>query len=603
MLRSSSTFREIWSVDFEFSAPAGERPKVVCLVALELISGREIRLWQDEISQLSGPPYSIGPDTLFIAYYASAEIGCHLSLGWDLPVNVLDLFVEFRNATNGLTLPCGQGLLGALAWCGLPAIDAAEKESMRELAQRQGGWTEQECIALLDYCASDVYSLQKLLLAMEATLDLPRALLRGRYMKAAACIEHHGIPIDVPVLEKMRAGWGQIQDALVVEIDQNYGVYEGRTFKTAKFERFLELHDVPWPRLASGRLDLTDDTFKQMSRSNPLISPLRELRYTLSQMRLTDLSVGHDGQNRCLLSAFRARTGRNQPSNSRFIFGPSVWLRSLVKPAEGCALAYLDYSQQEFGIAAALSGDLKMQDAYLSGDPYLEFAKQAGAVPPDATKKSHKAQREQFKACVLAVQYGMGEESLAARINQSVARSRELLRLHRKTYQQFWCWSAGVVDYAMLHGRIWTVFGWQVQTGSDPNPRFLQNFPMQANGAEMLRLACCLMVEQGINVCAPVHDAVLIEGPVNEIEAIVLEAQEIMAAASEIVLGGFRLRSDVNFVRYPDRYVDERGIEMWDKVVGLLEQQGERQCNNQSAQPHTSSILSISIDGGNDGIA
>jgi hypothetical protein len=32
-----------------------------------------------------------------------------------------------------------------------------------------------------------------------------------------------------------------------------------------------------------------------------------------------------------------------------------------------------------------LSGDEAMQAAYLSGDPYLEFAKQAGAVPPDAS--------------------------------------------------------------------------------------------------------------------------------------------------------------------------------------------------------------------------
>jgi DNA polymerase-1 len=36
---------------------------------------------------------------------------------------------------------------------------------------------------------------------------------------------------------------------------------------------------------------------------------------------------------------------------------------------------------------------------------------------------------------------------------------------------------------------------------------------MQANGAEMLRMACCLGTEQGIEICAPVHDAVLICAP------------------------------------------------------------------------------------------
>ena len=98
-----------------------------------------------------------------------------------------------------------------------------------------------------------------------------------------------------------------------------------------------------------------------------------------------------------MLSAFRARTGRNQPSNSQFIFGPSAWLRSLIKPPEGYAVSYLDFQQQEFGIAAALSGDPNMIEAYETGDPYLTFAKQAGAVPPDATKKSHPKRTRAFQ--------------------------------------------------------------------------------------------------------------------------------------------------------------------------------------------------------------
>ena len=174
-------------------------------------------------------------------------------------------------------------------------------------------------------------------------------------------------------------------------------------------------------------------------------------------------------------------------------FGTAVWLRGLIKPNHGHGIAYIDWSQQEFGIAAALSGDPLMMEAYRSGDPYLAFAKQAGAVPIDATKKTHKAEREQFKACVLAVQYGMGAESLAQRIGQPVIRAKELLRLHQETYRIFWKWSDAAVDYAMLHNKLWTVFGWTVHTGSNSNPRFLRNFLMQGNGSEMLRLACCMV--------------------------------------------------------------------------------------------------------------
>src|SRR5438309_620665 len=82
-------FREVVLADFEFEAPPGERPTPVCLVAHELRSGRTYRLWQDDLQRLTEPPYPVEQDCLFIAYYASAELGCHLALGWRLPVNVL----------------------------------------------------------------------------------------------------------------------------------------------------------------------------------------------------------------------------------------------------------------------------------------------------------------------------------------------------------------------------------------------------------------------------------------------------------------------------------------------------------------------------------
>ena len=71
----------------------------------------------------------------------------------------------------------------------------------------------------------------------------------------------------------------------------------------------------------------------------------------------------------------------------------------------------------------------------------------------------------------------------------------------------FWSWSDAAVDSAILTGSLHTVFGWHLHVGEKSNPRSLRNFPMQANGAEMLRLACCLATERGIEVCAPVHDA------------------------------------------------------------------------------------------------
>ena len=539
------------------------------MVAREYYSGQLQRLWLDVVDKSVSLP--MGENSLYVAYYASAEMGCHLALDWTLPDHLLDLFCEFRCLTNGVALPAGKGLIGALSACGLEHIPMVEKKEMRELAMRGGPYSPEEQVALLDYCQTDVDALVALLPEMVPKISIDHALIRGRYMQAVSRMESVGVPVDLQLLERLRAGWDSIQDDLIADVDEDFGVYEGRSFKTDRFAEYLNRNQMAWPRLLSGSLDLQDKTFRSMAKIHPQLSSLRELRHSLNQMRLNEFRVSLDGRNRTLLSPFQSKTGRNQPSNSRYIFGSSVWLRGLIKPAEGWGIAYIDWSQQEFGIAAALSGDEAMMRAYASGDPYLEFAKLAGAVPSDATKKSHPKERALFKATVLAVQYGMGAEALAERIQQPVIVAKDLLRKHRQTFQTFWEWSDRNVDYALLHNRLWTVFGWQIQVAGQPNPRSLANFPMQANGAEMLRIACILMTEAGIRVCAPVHDAVLIEAPLEELEARVKESQELMREASRQVLGDFELTTDADIYRYPERYRDEeRGGAFWDKVMGLL---------------------------------
>jgi DNA polymerase I len=358
-------------------------------------------------------------------------------------------------------------------------------------------------------------------------------------------------------------------------VDARYGVHEGTSFRAERFAAYLVTLRIPWPRHPSGALRLDDGTFKDMARAYPVLQPLRELRHALGELRLEALAVGQDGRNRCLLSAFRSRTGRNQPSNSRFIFGPATWLRSLIKPEPGTALAYVDFASQEMGIAAALSGDEALLEAYRSGDVYLAFAKQAGLAPPEATKASHGEVRERCKAVVLGTLYGMEAETLGRRLGRPPCEAKELLRLHRAAYPRFWRWSDTAVTSFELTRKIETVLGWPLHAAPEWNPRSVMNFPMQANGAEMLRLACCLATERGLSVCAPVHDAILVEAPVAEIGEHVAALRGCMREASRIVLGGLELGSDAKVVRWPDRYTDQRGEVMWATVTRLLDEPGD----------------------------
>jgi hypothetical protein len=556
-------FRQVWIVDFEFTALPGQLPIPICMVAKEWRTGQIISLWQDELKELRRPSFSMRSDCLYVAFFASAEFSCHLALDWPMPAQVIDLYVENRNLTNGLRLIRGNGLLGALFHHGISSIEHQEKKDMRNLAKRGGPWTRNEKRSLLNYCQSDVVATSKLFDRLVPHLDLPRALLRGRYLNAVAQMEANGVPIDQETHDLLAQNAEAIRIDLIRNLGAEYGVFENGHFRLRLFEEYLRKERISWPKLPSGQLELSKDTFSYMALRNPKLENLKVLRSQLGKLQLQSLPLGSDGRNRCLLSPFSSKTSRNQPSSSDFVFCRARWIRRMVQPRPGRALLYIDYEQQEFGIAAALSGDISMKAAYQSGDPYLSFAIQAGAAPKDATRMTHEKIRNVFKQCALAMLYGMGPVSLAHRTGQSPSAARQLINTHRSLYSDYWDWSEGVISYAGLLGEIHTVFGWQLLVNHDTNPRTIQNFPMQANGAEILRLACCLLCETGIKVCAPIHDAVLIECAVDDLPEISHRSKSILIKASRIVLDGFELRVGENIIKYPQRMGGETDDEIW----------------------------------------
>lgn len=575
-MMNALSYSEVWVLDFEFIAKDGEHPLVVCMVAHELISGVWVRIWQGNFND---PPFSLGEDALFIAFCASAEWSCFLALGWDMPARCVDLYAEFirihNGSANGKLFP---GLLAAASYYGISTMDADHKGAMRELILTGGPWSKSERAQIFEYCEVDVRITSELLRALlpklsENALAFGGALLRGRYTQAVSRMEWNGIPIDVDALIRLRNGWDHIKLKLIAQIDRDFGVYEGTTFIAARFEDWIKSRGISWPKHSNGRIKLDDDTFRQQAKIHTEIAPLRELRHALGQMKLHNICAGVDGRNRVSLMPFGSRTGRNQPSNSKFIFGASRWLRSLIRAEPGHVIAYIDWVSQEIAIAAALSGDTRLWEAYQSGDPYMAFARDAGLVPPGATKHTHKAERQRAKAIVLGVGYGMSAEAMAIQAGIHIDEARDLLLQHKLTYQMFWKFATKVQNAGLMGQVLQTRFGWEWKAGqgTDVNPRALLNWPMQANGAEMLRLACCLMTEKGIKVCCPVHDAVLIEAPAKQMKVVVEKARELMEKASEFVLGpGFVVKTDVEIVAYPDRYEDEAGIAMWDRVNTLL---------------------------------
>ena len=568
-----------WVADFEFSANPGHRPSPWCGVFFCVETGETRRLTFDK----PGIPCPLGPDDTLVAFYASAELTCFLVLGWDLPAKVIDLYPEVKVLCGAEQSPGlqGWGLLDVCRYFGVQVMEAEEKQFFREVAIR-GPKDAEEMAGLVRYCEADVTATASLFRILSPNIHLGQALLRGAFVAAIASMEHNGVPIDRAIWARLHRHWEKLLDRQTERVNREWPVYrqdkKGRWSRSlAQLVEVMTSRGIPWPTTVCGRPSTSEDTFKEMANRFPELRPLRELESSRSQFRLgLELAVGPDGRNRCLLSPFRAVSGRGQPSNARFVFGPSTWLRSLIVAPRGRCLIYSDLSSAEIGIAGALSGDGTMCADY-SGDPYLAFARAAGLLPTWATKQTHGPERDLAKRLLLGVNYGMGLRGLSRALGIDETKAGHLLTIHKTRYHEYWAWVADVQVAVSAGQELVTRFGWKWRPPRDGNgrlefnPRRAQNWFPQSTCGEILRLASIRLHLDGVALCCPVHDALLVEGPAEESQDLAERVKSAWVEAAVDVIG-MPLKSDATVLMPGDRYTDPRGADTWASVMELLDQ-------------------------------
>jgi DNA polymerase-1 len=588
-------FPEIWAVDTEYFpgkglANGGRQGDLItphCLVALEMRTGRTIRIHPDEFGPF--PPYRLDAGALFFAFNNAAEYGVHLARGWGRPACAVDAYIEFRHYTNDGRIKSGDrekgfyGLNGALQYFCEDGIDTAHKIEMRDRILQGPPFSTEENKAIVDYCEEDVRKLARLVEHIVPTIrSLPHAMMRADYQWCNALYERRGIPID-PIFEQLRTNWDAMRADLVRERDV-FGIYEIEDgvphWREQRFADVARHRWRNWPTRADGTLDERDQTFREMVGQYPEVETLRELRYSMSKLRLNDLAVGCDFRNRTPLWAYGTKTGRSAPSTTQYAFGPAKWIRFLFTPPPGRALIYRDFKQQEPRIAAILSGDTALLQACESGDVYVGIARRLGFVRESMNAAEVAAVRVLFKTVVLGIIYGLGAHSLATRTGVSLVEAYEILARLRAQFRVFEDWAACVFDHAGLDLEISTPFGWFMQCPPGINPRTVRNFPVQSTGAEILHVIGLLAERRGIEVIGPVHDALLVEGPADQAVEISIALDQVMRDGSAVVLRGYELPTDTGDLDGPilpgQRYYDKRGAEMWETVSRLLAQQGAR---------------------------
>ena len=557
------------------------------MVARELRSGRELRAVGRRAPAPGRPAVpTSGRTALFVAYYASAELGCFLALGWPMPARILDLFAEFRVATNGARPARAARACSARCAVARPrrAWPPTRRREMRALAHAGRTLHRRRAAALLAYCAADVDALAR---SCRACCRRLLGRQRGRHASRSAtpCCgaatwrrrpawSGPASRSTAELLGRIRGGWTGIKAALVAEVDAASASTTALSFRAERFAAYLAAHGIPWPRLASGALALDDDTFRDMAKAYPQLQPLRELRHALGELRLeAPGGRARTAATAACSRAFRRRTGRNQPSNTRFVFGPATWVRSLIRPepGPGARLRRL-HARRRWGSPPRSRGDPALLEAYRTGDIYLALrqAGRAGAArtrPRRATASCATAARRWCWARSTAWGRRRWRGGSAARR----ARPASCCGCTGRPTRASGAGPTGTVASAVLTGRIETVFGWRLHVGAEFNPRSLMNFPMQANGAEMLRLACCLATERGIAVCAPVHDALLIEAPAGRDRGCVWRScRRACARRAGSCSAASSWAATPRWCAGRSATADKRGAVMWETVTGLV---------------------------------
>jgi hypothetical protein len=391
------------------------------------------------------------------------------------------------------------------------------------------------------------------------------------------------MPIDVVLWDLVQEHKVAVVRALVRQFDpsQNspYPIYtdEGE-FTYERFERWLAYEQsqgriAGWPRLDSGRLDLSSDPFGIMGNV-PGIDELHALRDCLSFINKARLPIGPDGRNRPSLFPFGTASSRN--AHARSPYNAHAAVRSFMKfPPEATGL-YLDWRTQEVGVAADRSGDQNLinDDA---GDIYHALAKLCGLTNepnPQRWKRDQSEQRERMKPLQLGINYGMGVPSLARGLDRHPLIASEVIERHKRRYPRFWQWRADEAQTAMLNREIRSIDGWPLYITSSPNLRTLYNFPMQSGGAAMLRRAVLRLCEADIVPVMLIHDGILFE----ETDREKLEhAKEIMRQAGRETCNGLEIGVGIDQeLTGGARYRDKRPMaqKMWATIMDVLKEIG-----------------------------
>ncbi len=318
-----------------------------------------------------------------------------------------------------------------------------------------------------------------------------------------------GIAFDTAYMKKLSKIYHKRLDAIREEIiklaGEDFNVNSPLQLSKILFEK-LNITSSRLKKTSSGRFSTRESELEKIKNKHPIIEKIlfyRELQKLLSTYIDNLPSLVKNGRLYTTFIQSGTSTGRlaSQNPNLQNIpiksdLGKAV-RKAFVAP-EGSFLASFDYSQIELKIAAILSGDKKLIEAFKNGaDIHNAVAAEIFEVNPD---KVDYEMRRKAKVINFGILYGMGVNALRLNLGNdiSVKEAREFLNKYFEKYSGLAKWIDKTKAEASRKGYTETLFGRRryfdginsdIQYIRAHAERMAINAPIQGTQADIIKIA------------------------------------------------------------------------------------------------------------------
>jgi DNA polymerase-1 len=381
-------------------------------------------------------------------------------------------------------------------------------------------------------------------------IEMPLLPVLGR-------MEWEGVKIDTAMLADI-SGVLESEIALVVrrilaEAGTEFNLDSPKQLSEVLFEKM----GLPAKKRTKTGFSTDVRVLEDLSEEHPIAAKILEYR-SLQKLKSTYVDAlptmvnAKTGRVHTSFNQSVAATGRLSSTNPNLQNIPirteaGRQIRKAFVPGEPARkLLSADYSQIELRIAAELSGDETMREAFQSGDDVHRATARVIFGIDDVSKE----QRRKAKEVNFGVLYGIQAFGLAQRLDVSQSEAKLLIEQYKQKYPKIFQYTERVLESARSLGYVETLTGrrryfpeihsknFSIRNAAE---RAAVNTPIQGTAADMIKLAM-VQIDKSIStrnlrsrMILQVHDELLFDMPIDEQHELSSLVKSAMIAGAEAV--------------------------------------------------------------------